>query len=66
MCAASRCFRAEVSGSEKEGKLYRLHEFTKIEMFIVSPGDQEKSDEILEEIKSHQVNLFSDLGLHFQ
>jgi len=66
LCAASRCFRAEVSGSEKEGKLYRLHEFTKIEMFVVSPGDQEKSDEILEEIKTHQMNLFSDLGLHFQ
>ncbi len=30
VCAVSRCYRAEVSGSEVEGKLYRLHEFTKV------------------------------------
>lgn len=66
LCAASRCFRAEVSGSEKEGKLYRLHEFTKIEMFVVTHGNLKSSNEMLEEILSHQINLYSDLGLHFQ
>lgn len=66
LCAASRCFRAEVSGSEKEGKMYRLHEFTKIEMFVITRGDHETSNQMLEEIRSHQLNLFSDLGLHFQ
>lgn len=66
LCAASRCFRAEVSGSEREGKLYRLHEFTKIEMFIVAPGNSERSDLMFEEIKDHQLHLFSDLGIHFQ
>jgi seryl-tRNA synthetase len=32
LCAVSRCYRAEVSGSEAEGKLYRLHEFTKVKI----------------------------------
>lgn len=66
LCAVSRCFRAEVSGSEREGKLYRLHEFTKVEMFVLTIGDHEISDQTLEEIKSIQTELFSDLGLHFR
>jgi seryl-tRNA synthetase len=55
-----------VSGSEREGKLYRLHEFTKVEMFIIAPGDEPTSNSILEDLKSYQISLFSDLGLHFR
>lgn len=66
LCSSSRCFRAEVSGSEREGKLYRLHEFTKIEMFAVTQGVSDTSDKMLEEIRSIQLDLFSDLGLHLQ
>ena len=36
LCAVSRCYRAEVSGSGAEGKLYRLHEFTKVKLVISS------------------------------
>ena len=66
LCAVSRCFRAEVSGSEREGKLYRLNEFTKVEMFFITLGENEISDKTLEEIKNHQIELFSGLGIHFR
>ncbi|CAF0792264.1 unnamed protein product [Brachionus calyciflorus] len=66
LCAVSRCFRAEVSGSEREGKLFRLHEFTKAEMFVITLGDTKISSKMLEEIKSYEIELFSDLGLHFR
>jgi len=65
-CAASRCYRAEVSGSEREGKLYRLHEFTKVEMFVITEGNKQKSVPMLEEIRSHQTELFSQLGFEFR
>ncbi|RNA08709.1 serine--tRNA mitochondrial-like [Brachionus plicatilis] len=66
LCAVSRCFRAEVSGSEREGKLYRLHEFTKVEMFVLTIGDLKVSSNMLEKIRAYQIELFSDLGIHFR
>ena len=35
-------------------------------MFILSQGDNEHSNKMLEEIKSYQIDLFSNLGLHFR
>ena len=35
-------------------------------MFVVAPGDLQVSLPLLEEIKSYQIDLFSNLGLHFQ
>lgn len=35
-------------------------------MFVLTIGDHEISDQTLEEIKSIQIELFSDLGLHFR
>ena len=54
-----------MSGSEREGKLYRLHEFSKVEMFVLTLGDHSLSDAMLEELKSYQVELFSDFGFEF-
>jgi seryl-tRNA synthetase len=66
LCAVSRCYRAEVSGSEKEGKLYRLHEFNKAEMFVITRGCYTESQNMLDELRNIQIELFSDLGLHFR
>lgn len=61
-CAVSRCYRAEVSRSEKG--LYRLHYFSKVEMVaLVRPEDSAKT---LDEFVSIQQSLFSDLGLKYQ
>lgn len=43
---------------------YRVHEFTKVEMFAVSPENQ--SDSILEEFRKIEEEYFSRLGLHFR
>uniref|UniRef100_A0A0N5AVF8 serine--tRNA ligase n=1 Tax=Syphacia muris TaxID=451379 RepID=A0A0N5AVF8_9BILA len=60
--ALSRCFRPEISKSAHESRLYRVHEFNKIEMFVVcEPKD---SDRILQEIVDIQCLIFGSLGLH--
>lgn len=60
--AVSRCYRAEVSDIQ-EG-IYRVHEFTKVEMFgICRPAD---SDHLHNEFLGIQVNIVNSLGLHAQ
>ncbi|VDM58251.1 unnamed protein product [Angiostrongylus costaricensis] len=36
----SRCYRPEISNSAHEAKLYRVHEFNKVEMFVICTPDQ--------------------------
>ncbi|XP_018564752.1 serine--tRNA ligase, mitochondrial [Anoplophora glabripennis] len=64
LAAVSRCYRAETSSVSEERGIFRVHEFTKVEMFIVSTP--EKSDEALEDIRILQEENFESLGLHFQ
>ncbi|CAG0916117.1 unnamed protein product [Notodromas monacha] len=58
----SRCYRAEVSDLKQEKGLYRVHQFTKVEMFCVGRN----SDELLEYILQVQKELFTPLDLHFK
>lgn len=63
--AVSRCFRAEAGGSGKEEKnLYRVHYFTKVEMFAVCLPTQ--SEEMLEYFRDIEFRLFKSLGLCFK
>lgn len=59
--ATSRCYRAETSGLQEERGIYRVHAFTKVEMFGVC--DAAESDGLLEEFRSVQERLFERLGL---
>jgi seryl-tRNA synthetase len=63
LAAVSRCYRAETSNLLEERGIYRVHEFTKVEMFAVSTPEQ--SHRMLEEIRAIQENCFESLGLHF-
>ncbi|KAI9320994.1 seryl-tRNA synthetase [Dichotomocladium elegans] len=57
-----RAFRAEAGhGSAEERGLYRVHQFSKVELFAVSTPQQ--SDGILEELRGLQEELFTELGL---
>ena len=60
-----RAFRAEAGarGADTRG-LYRVHQFTKIELFVVSK--QEESEAMMEEIRKIQVEIFGNLGLTFR
>ncbi|GFT00985.1 hypothetical protein TNCV_4053961 [Trichonephila clavipes] len=67
LCAASRCFRAEAKRSQKEKGIFRVHQFTKVEMFgITSNETEEESEALLEEFTSIQKDMYTELGLHFQ
>lgn len=63
--AASRCYRAEAGarGGETKG-LYRVHEFTKVELFAWTPPDADATEEIFEEMVDLQTELLGSLGLH--
>ncbi|CUM50214.1 uncharacterized protein AC631_00149 [Debaryomyces fabryi] len=58
----SRSFRAEAGarGSDTKG-LYRVHEFTKVELFHFTTPD--KASQELEDIKNFQISIIEDLGL---
>ncbi|KAL0940794.1 seryl-tRNA synthetase [Colletotrichum truncatum] len=63
--AVSRCYRAEAGarGANTKG-LYRVHEFTKVEMFAwTSPGADATTD-VFEEILDIQTEILGSLGLH--
>ncbi|KAI0639545.1 seryl-tRNA synthetase [Trametes polyzona] len=58
-------FRAEAGarGADTRG-LYRVHQFTKLELFVVS--EEEKSGELMEEMRKLQAEIFEGLGLSFR
>ncbi|XP_045468781.1 serine--tRNA ligase, mitochondrial isoform X2 [Harmonia axyridis] len=64
LAAVSRCYRSETSNLAEERGLYRVHEFTKVEMFLIVTPEQ--SDSMLEYIRNIQEDHFSLLDLHMQ
>ncbi|XP_059174325.1 serine--tRNA ligase, mitochondrial-like [Physella acuta] len=65
--AVSRCYRAEAAERAVEKGLYRVHHFTKVEMFgLTACEDGTESEQLLQEILNIERDLFSDLGLHFR
>lgn len=65
MAAFSHCFRREVGSSGTIAKgLYRVHQFSKVELFVISHPDQ--SDQIHNELKELEENMYSSLGLCFK
>lgn len=64
LAAVSRCYRAESSSLAQERGIYRVHYFTKVEMFICS--EHNNSEEVFDNLRAIQEDLFSDLGLHYK
>ncbi|KAF9550498.1 seryl-tRNA synthetase [Mortierella hygrophila] len=67
MAGFGRAFRAEAGsrGAEVKG-LYRVHQFSKVELFVVSKADTSESDRILEDIRAFQEDIFEELGLCYR
>lgn len=63
--AVSRCYRAEAGsrGADTKG-LYRVHEFTKVELFAWTEPDQEATQEVFDEMVDLQTDILGSLGLH--
>ncbi|KAG0645241.1 Seryl-tRNA synthetase [Hyphodiscus hymeniophilus] len=61
----SRCYRAEAGSRGVDTKgLYRVHEFTKVEMFAWTMPSISAQYEIFDEILSIQTTILKSLGLH--
>lgn len=67
LVAFGHAFRTEAgsSGSENRG-IYRLHQFSKVELFALTRSDMEESNKMLDEIRELEEHLFSQLGLCFR
>lgn len=63
--AVSRCYRAEAGarGADTKG-LYRVHEFTKVELFAWTPPDPDAAGEVFDEMLDMQTEILGSLGLH--
>lgn len=66
ICAVSRCYRAETSNEAEERGIYRVHQFTKVEMFGVTNRSSEDSSKLMNEFLAIQTQLFTGLGIHFR
>lgn len=67
LVAFGRAFRTEAgsSGSESRG-IYRLHQFTKVELFAMTRCSLEESGAMLEEIRELEEEMYTELGLCFR
>ncbi|KAG6360776.1 hypothetical protein INS49_011842 [Diaporthe citri] len=54
---------AGARGADTKG-LYRVHEFTKVELFAWTPPDQDAAAEVFDEMLDMQTEILGSLGLH--
>ncbi|KAM5296429.1 serine--tRNA ligase, mitochondrial isoform 2-T2 [Glossophaga mutica] len=66
MVCSSTCYRAETDTGKEPRGLYRVHHFTKVEMFGVTGPGLEQSSQLLEEFLSLQMEILTELGLYFR
>jgi seryl-tRNA synthetase len=70
--AVSHCFRREAGANGQRDKgLYRLHQFSKVELFAYVPavgtvGEPAPSDTMFQSFVDMQAAMFTELGLHFR
>ena len=65
LCGVSHCYRTEAGAAGKASKgLYRVHQFTKVEMFAFTLPEQ--SDATLDKFRDLECRLFDGLGLAYR
>ena len=65
LCGISHCFRTEAGAHGRATRgLYRVHQFTKVEMFAFTAPDQ--SDAMLQQLRGIECRLFDGLGIPFR
>jgi seryl-tRNA synthetase len=63
----SHCFRTEAGAHGRATRgIYRVHQFTKVEMFGFTAPDLAESDAVLTKIVSVEEGIFQALGLPYQ
>lgn len=67
MAGLSHCFRTESGGHGKASKgIYRVHQFTKVEMFAFTGPDLAASDPVHQEIVRIEEEIFQALGIPYR
>ncbi|MFL2871111.1 MAG: serine--tRNA ligase [Pirellulaceae bacterium] len=65
LCGISHCFRTEAGAAGRATRgLYRVHQFTKVEMFAFTTPDD--SEEMLEHFCGIECEIFDGLGLPYR
>ena len=65
LCGLSHCFRTEAGAAGRASKgLYRVHQFTKVEMFAFTLPEQ--SDAVHEEMRTLECELFDALEVPYR
>lgn len=65
LCGVSHCFRTEAGAAGRASRgLYRVHQFTKIEMFAFTQPDQ--SDALLDYFCQLECEIFDSLGIPYR
>lgn len=65
--AQTTCFRREAGTYGKDTRgLYRVHQFQKIEMVVMTAADKESTDRMHEELLGLAESLLQDLGLAYR
>ncbi|GIW93330.1 MAG: serine--tRNA ligase [Pirellulaceae bacterium] len=65
LCGISHCFRTEAGAAGRAARgLYRVHQFTKVEMFAFTLPDQ--SDQMLEEFREMECRIFDQLEIPYR
>jgi seryl-tRNA synthetase len=65
LCGIRHCFRTEAgAGGRASRGLYRVHQFTKVEMFAFTLPDQ--SEAMLEQLRGLECRLFDGLGIPYR
>ncbi|KAJ1566058.1 seryl-tRNA synthetase, partial [Nowakowskiella sp. JEL0078] len=64
MVGFGHCFRAEGAAGGFNRGLYRLHQFSKVEMFAITKSSE--SEDMLENFLKIQMEIFEKLGLCFR
>ena len=63
----SHCFRTEAGAHGKATRgLYRVHQFTKVEMFAFTAGENAVSNAMLDHLCELECRIFDGLGIHYR
>lgn len=63
IASVSRCFRSEMSTRVLDKGLYRVLQFTKVELFCLTRNDVEESEKMLADLLRLQREIFEPLGI---
>ncbi|MEN1680486.1 MAG: serine--tRNA ligase [Planctomycetota bacterium] len=65
LCGVSHCFRTEAGAAGRASRgLYRVHQFTKVEMFAFTTADQ--SEAMHQELCDLECRIFDGLGIPYR